>query len=182
MKALNFYRNCQLLLNFVQNIQTSAPSLTLQAVRRIRNMAQLLQNKIRDDDFPFDKACLQQIQNSSVNDNTGIQNFRSAVNGILRRAGRGCHQHLLQRAHVHIILLSSGNANPQNPEQDVQQHHDKRAKCAKAIECHADEVRQNQPDNTADNGKRKLLQIHFGKAFLCLIQPFQEQTCQWRSK
>ena len=71
----------QFLLHPVQHVQPPAAPGAAQTVAAVRDVPQLRQHEGRNDDFSFQKAGLQHVQNSAVDDDGGIQHL--AGHGLL---------------------------------------------------------------------------------------------------
>ena len=177
LESMNFNRYCQLFLDLIQNIQTTTASLTFQAICRVRDMSQFFQNKIRNDDLTFDKTCLQQIHDSSIDDHACIQDLRSACDRIFRRHRFGSHQYFLQRSDINIILFPSGNTDTKNTQKDIQQDNDECSQNAEITESKTDQVCDYQTNKTTNYSKGKFLYVHFSQSFFCLCQSFHERIC-----
>ena len=69
---VNLNKNTHLFLNAVQNIQAAPSTVSLEQVRRIRDVLQFLQHETGNQQRPFDKTAFADIGDPSVNNDAGI--------------------------------------------------------------------------------------------------------------
>ena len=74
----NFHPDVVILLNVIENIESPTTPCAFQRIRRIGNMLEFLQNKLRNDELSLHETGFTQVGDTAVNDHARIQQFGGA--------------------------------------------------------------------------------------------------------